>query len=303
MQTTAQKQLADFFTQLEIEKRVSIHTLTNYERDLRQLTEFCNAQNFQQWSALQPNDIRQHISNRHRKGLGSASLQRELSAMRTFYDYLLKNNLVTLNPAKYVKAPKTIRPLPKTLDVDEMSGLLEAGTDSVLEIRDVAMFELFYSSGLRLSELVDLNLVDLDLKDKSLHVQAGKGGKARILPIGCKAILAIQNWLKHRVARNETEKAVFLSKNGSRIGQRSVQKRLAEWCLKKGVPQHVYPHALRHSFASHLLQSSQDLRAVQELLGHVNINTTQIYTHLDFEHLAKVYDNAHPRAKKKPIVV
>lgn len=299
MQTTAQKQLADFFTQLEIEKRVSIHTLTNYERDLRQLTEFCNAQNFQQWSVLQPNDIRQHISNRHRKGLGSASLQRELSAMRTFYDYLLKNNLVTLNPAKYVKAPKTIRPLPKTLDVDEMSGLLEAGTDSVLEIRDVAMFELFYSSGLRLSELVDLNLADLDLKDKSLRVQAGKGGKARILPIGSKAILAIQHWLTHRVARNKTEKAVFLSKHGSRIGQRSVQKRLAEWCLKKGVPQHVYPHALRHSFASHLLQSSQDLRAVQELLGHVNINTTQIYTHLDFEHLAKVYDNAHPRAKKK----
>ncbi len=301
MQILAAKQLADFFTQLEIEKRVSIHTLTNYQRDLRQLTDFCTKQQFENWSELQTNDIRQHVANRHRQGLSSASLQRELSAMRTFYDYLLKNNFATLNPAKYVKAPKAIRKLPKTLDVDQISGLLEAGTDSVLEVRDVAMFELFYSSGLRLSELVDLNLQDLDLSDKSLRVQSGKGGKARILPIGSKAILAIKNWLKHRVARKETEKAVFLSKNGDRLCQRSVQLRLEKWCIKKGIPQHVHPHALRHSFASHLLQSSQDLRAVQELLGHENINTTQIYTHLDFQHLADVYDNAHPRAKKREL--
>jgi integrase/recombinase XerC len=163
------------------------------------------------------------------------------------------------------------------------------------------MFELFYSSGLRLSELVDLNLADLDLRDKSLRVQSGKGGKARILPIGSKAILAMQNWLTHRVARSENEQAVFLSQRGGRLCQRSVQYRLEQWCIKKGVAQHVHPHALRHSFASHLLQSSQDLRAVQELLGHTSISTTQIYTHLDFEHLAKVYDNAHPRAKKKPV--
>lgn len=301
MQTIAAKQLADFFTQLEIEKRVSIHTLTNYERDLRHLTDFCTKQRFEHWSDLQTNDIRQHVANRHRQGLSSASLQRELSAMRSFYQYLLANNLATLNPAKYVKAPKAIRKLPKTLDVDQISGLLEAGTNSVLEVRDVAMFELFYSSGLRLTELVDLNLVDLDLSDKTLRVQSGKGGKSRILPIGGKAILAIKNWLQHRVARNETEKAVFLSKNGSRLRQRSVQLRLEQWCIKKGIPQHVHPHALRHSFASHLLQSSQDLRAVQELLGHANINTTQIYTHLDFQHLAKVYDEAHPRAKKREI--
>ncbi len=301
MNPIAAKQLADFFTQLEIEKRVSIHTLTNYQRDLRQLTDFCIKQKFEHWSELQSNDIRQHVANRHRQGLGSASLQRELSAMRSFYQYLLANNLATQNPAKHVKAPKAIRKLPKTLDVDQVSGLLDAGTDSVLEVRDVAMFELFYSSGLRLSELVDLNLLDLDLSDKTLRVQSGKGGKARILPIGSKAVLAIQNWLKHRVARNETEKAVFLSKNGDRLCQRSVQLRLEQWCIKKGVPQHVHPHALRHSFASHLLQSSQDLRAVQELLGHANINTTQIYTHLDFQHLAKVYDEAHPRAKKQEI--
>ena len=301
MNVLATQQLTDFFTQMEVEQRVSIHTLTNYQRDLRHLMDFCDKQKFEQWSELQPNDIRQHVANRHRQGLGSASLQRQLSAMRSFYQYLLKNEFVTLNPAKYVKAPKSIRKLPKTLDVDQVGGLLDAGTDSVLEVRDVAMFELFYSSGLRLSELVDLNLPDLDLNDKSLRVQSGKGGKARILPIGSKAILAIRNWLQHRVARNETELAVFLSKNGNRLCQRSVQYRLEQWCLKKGIAQHVHPHALRHSFASHLLQSSQDLRAVQELLGHSSISTTQIYTHLDFEHLAKVYDSAHPRAKKKPV--
>ncbi|MEI7839366.1 MAG: tyrosine recombinase XerC [Methylococcaceae bacterium] len=301
MKALAAKQLADFFTQLEIEKRVSLHTLTNYQRDLRHLTDFCDKQKFEHWSELQPNDIRQHVANRHRQGLSSASLQRELSAMRGFYQYLLKNNWATINPAHYVKAPKSIRKLPKTLDVDQVGGLLDAGTNSVLEVRDVAMFELFYSSGLRLSELVDLNLSDLDLNDKSLRVQSGKGGKARILPIGSKAILAIRNWLTHRVACSENEQAVFLSQRGGRLCQRSVQYRLEQWCIKKGVAQHVNPHALRHSFASHLLQSSQDLRAVQELLGHTSISTTQIYTHLDFEHLAKVYDNAHPRAKKKPV--
>ncbi len=301
MQAIAAKQLDNFLRQLEIEQRVSVHTLKSYQHDLCQLTNFCSKQKLSHWSELKPNDIRQHIANRHRQGLSSKSLQRELSAMRGFYNYLLKNNLVTLNPAQYVKAPKSTRKLPKTLDVDQVGGLLDAGADSVLEVRDLAMFELFYSSGLRLSELVDLNLSDLDLADKLLRVQAGKGGKARILPIGSKAIIAIKNWLKHRVARSENEKAVFISIRGDRLCQRSVQLRLAQWCIKKGVPEHVHPHMLRHSFASHLLQSSQDLRAIQELLGHSSISTTQIYTHLDFQHLAKVYDNAHPRAKKKPV--
>lgn len=295
------QQLTDFLNYLEIEKRVSLHTLNSYQRDLKQFIQFCKTQNFEHWSLLQPNDIRHHIANRHRAGLSGTSLQRELSAIRSFYNYLLKYKSVTFNPAQYVKAPKTIRKLPKTLDVDQVTGLLDAGADSVLEVQDLAMFELFYSSGLRLSELVDLNLPDLDLKDKSLRVQSGKGGKARILPIGNKAVVAIENWLKHRQPNSEKEFAVFLSKKGSRISQRAVQLRLEEWCIKKGIPQHVHPHMLRHSFASHLLQSSQDLRAVQELLGHSNIATTQIYTHLDFEHLAKVYDNAHPRAKKKPV--
>jgi len=295
------KQLSDFFTYLEIEKRVSLHTLTSYQRDLKQFTQFCEMQKFEHCSQLQPNDIRHHIANRHRQGLGGASLQRELSAIRSFYNYLLKYNFAPLNPAQYVKAPKAIRKLPKTLDVDQVSGLLDAGTDSILEVQDLAMFELFYSSGLRLSELVDLNLPDLDLKDKSLRVQSGKGRKARILPIGSKAVTAIENWLKHRQPNSEKEFALFLSKKGGRISRRAVQLRLKEWCIKKGVAQHIHPHMLRHSFASHLLQSSQHLRAVQELLGHSNIATTQIYTHLDFEHLAKIYDNAHPRAKKKPV--
>lgn len=295
------QQLTDFIVYLETEKRVSLNTITSYKRDLQQFTQFCEKQNFEHWSALQPNDIRSHVASRHRQGLGGSSLKRELSAIRSFYNYLLKHKLVTVNPAQYIKAPKTIRKLPKTLDVDQISGFLEAGTNSVLEIQDVAMFELFYSSGLRLSELVNLNLSDLDLKDKLLRVQSGKGGKARVLPIGSKAIIALENWFKHRQPNSEIELAVFLSKKGRRISCRMVQLRLKEWCIKKGVSQHIHPHMLRHSFASHLLQSSQDLRAVQELLGHSNIATTQIYTHLDFEHLAKVYDNAHPRAKKKPV--
>jgi len=200
-----------------------------------------------------------------------------------------------------VRAPKQARRLPKTLDVDQINGLLDAGTDSVLEIRDLAMFELFYSSGLRLSELTALNLADLDMSDKSLIIRMGKGGKSRLLPIGHKAICILQQWLQlraNRVAASET--AIFISKRGSRLSQRSVEARLTLWCKKKGIAEHVHPHMLRHSFASHLLESSQDLRSVQELLGHSNISTTQIYTHLDFQHLADIYDKAHPRAKKKP---
>ncbi|MEN9755948.1 MAG: tyrosine recombinase XerC [Pseudomonadota bacterium] len=299
MQAIARQQLADFLKQLDVEQRVSIHTLKSYQRDLQHLVTFCLTKNCEQWAQLQTSDVRQHIATRHRKGLSSKSLQRELSAIRCFYRYLFTKAIVSANPAQHVKAPKQARKLPKTLDVDEVGGLLDAGVDSVLEVRDLAMFELFYSSGLRLSELVQLNLADIDLRGKSLRVQEGKGGKARILPIGSKAIEALQNWFTHRQARSDKEVAVFLSVRGERLSQRSVEYRLAQWCTKKGIQSHVHPHMLRHSFASHLLQSSQDLRAVQELLGHSSISTTQIYTHLDFEHLAKVYDNAHPRAKKK----
>jgi len=293
--------LVNFLEQLTVEKRSSSHTVANYQRDIRRLQNFCSSKAIEQWSAVTQNDIRSHIATRHRQGIGSSSLQRELSAIRSFYGYLLKKRYAELNPAQHVKAPKQVKKLPKTMDVDQVKGLLEAGTSSILEMRDLAMFELFYSSGLRLSELAALNIEDIDLHDQSLVVRSGKGGKSRLLPVGVKAIAAINLWLQQRIQKSASlEEAVFVTSTGKRLGQRSIELRLELWCKKKGIAEHIHPHMLRHSFASHLLEASQDLRAVQELLGHSNISTTQIYTHLDFQHLAEVYDNAHPRAKKKP---
>ncbi|MFK5951395.1 MAG: tyrosine recombinase XerC [Methylococcales bacterium] len=289
--------LASYFQYLEFEKRVSVHTLKSYQRDIKHLLNYCVAQKIQQWQDIQVTDIRNHIASRHRKGIASKSLQRELSAIRSFYNYQIKNQHLQNNPARHIKAPKQEKKLPKVLDVDQMSGILESSPDSILEIRDLAMFELFYSSGLRLSELSALNMDDIDLVDRELRVLKGKGNKQRNLPVGSKAISALEKWLK---CRTETlDSAIFISNKGKRLGQRSIQLRLDRWCKKIGLPEHVHPHMLRHSFASHLLESSHDIRAVQELLGHSNLSTTQIYTHLDFQHLAEVYDNAHPRAKKK----
>ncbi len=300
MHADALQMLAAFFAQLTVEKRASGHTIKSYQRDIKNLTSYCKDRSIQHWTDLRQSDIRAHIASRHRQGLSSKSLQRELSAIRSFYNFLLKNRLADSNPAQQIKAPRQARKLPKTLDVDQINGLLEAGTSSALEIRDLAMFELFYSSGLRLSELAALDLADVDLTDNSLIVRTGKGGKSRILPIGSKAVTAINNWLQQRLKNIAvSEPALFVSIRGTRLGQRSIELRLEQWCNKKGIAEHIYPHMLRHSFASHLLESSQDLRAVQELLGHSNISTTQIYTHLDFQHLADVYDKAHPRAKKK----
>jgi len=293
-----QKQQSDFLQQLKIEKRASVHTLKNYQRDLKHLAEFCISHKIADWSAVTPADLLKHVAERHRLGLSSKSLQRELSAIRSFYLFLMKTGQVDNNPAQHVKAPKQSRKLPKTLDVDQVSALLDAGASSVLEIRDVAMFELFYSSGLRLNELSSLNLTDIDIPDRQLIVVNGKGGKSRLLPIGSKAIQALQAWLKVRSVVNQDEYALFTSAKGKRLGNRSIQLRLKQWCKNKGIPESVHPHMLRHSFATHLLETSRDLRAVQELLGHENISTTQIYTHLDFQHLAEVYDQAHPRAKK-----
>ncbi|NOT86125.1 MAG: tyrosine recombinase XerC [Methylococcaceae bacterium] len=299
MDAQALQALADFYEHLNTERRLSSHTSASYQHDLQLLVIYCQTQQIEHWNAVTVIHIRAHIASRHRQGMGSKSLQRELSAIRSFYKFLLKRHGVTANPAQQVRAPKQGRKLPKTLDVDQVTGLLEAGTDSLLEIRDLAIFELCYSSGLRLSELTALNVNDVDLHDQSLIVRHGKGNKSRFLPIGSKAVNALQHWLRHRTVATSDELAVFTSKQGKRLTQRSVQLRLAQWCIKKGITEHVHPHMLRHSFASHLLESSQDLRAVQELLGHSNISTTQIYTHLDFQHLARVYDQAHPRAKKK----
>ncbi|ESS71550.1 tyrosine recombinase XerC [Methyloglobulus morosus KoM1] len=303
MSPIAVETLEKFLNQLRFEKRASEHTVSNYQRDLERLSTYCVDKQISDWADLKQIDVRAHIAARHRKGMGSKTLQRELSAIRSFYVFLLKNGWVESNPAQYVKAPKQARKLPKTLDVDQVNGLLEAGANSPLEIRDLAMFELFYSSGLRLSELKALDIADLDLTDRSLIVRSGKGGKSRVLPIGEKAVAAINNWLQKRMIMTTVgNTALFVGTKGSRLGQRSIELRLAQWCKKKGLDQHIHPHMLRHSFASHLLESSQDLRAVQELLGHSNISTTQIYTHLDFQHLAEIYDKAHPRAKKAKLL-
>ncbi|BBA32968.1 tyrosine recombinase XerC [Methylocaldum marinum] len=300
MQQNAEEQVASFLDVLRSQQRVSAHTLSNYSRDLAQLKRYCDVHGIECWENLLSQHVRDHIAARHLEGLGSRSLQRALSAIRSFLNFLVKRRQLEGNAARGVRPPKAPRKLPALLDADQMTGLLEGELDSELEIRDVAMWELFYSSGLRLSELVSLELQDLDLNDGTVLIRYGKGQKSRILPIGRCARAAIERWLvvRHRYAR-AGEDAVFVSRRGVRIAGRTVQLRLDRWQNKRGLPEHVHPHMLRHSFASHILESSGDLRAVQELLGHANLSTTQIYTHLDFQHLASVYDRSHPRAKRR----
>lgn len=286
----------NFVEYLRSQKRASVNTVVSYQRDLLRLRAYCQENSIESWEQLQQIDIRSYITDRHKAKKGPKTLQRDLAAIRSFFRYLQKHRQLEHNPAVGVQAPKAAKKLPKLLDVDQVCGMLNAHADQILEIRDLAMFELFYSSGLRLSELVMLDLRDLSFSDASLLVRFGKGGKQRQLPVGSKAIAAIQAWL---ACRPDVEsKALFISKQGKRLSPRSVQLRLQRWCEKLKLPEKIHPHMLRHSFASHMLESSQDIRAVQELLGHSDIGTTQIYTHLDFQHLAKVYDNAHPRAKK-----
>ena len=289
----------DFLAKLRYERQLSPHTLQAYQRDLTVFADFLATQPVTQLKQIDEHYIRNFLAWRHRQGIQSKSLQRQLAAVRSFFNFLLSEGKLAYNPAKGVQAPKVARKLPTTLDVDQTGRLLEIKSDAPLAIRDKAILELFYSSGLRLSELVNLGLVDIDLHDAVVQV-IGKGNKARHLPVGKKAINAIQAWLKIRsnYLINE-QSALFISQRGSRLSARSIQKRMSSWAIKQGIDIHVHPHMLRHSFASHLLESSGDLRAVQELLGHADISTTQIYTHLDFQHLAKVYDAAHPRARKK----
>jgi integrase/recombinase XerC len=236
---------------------------------------------------------------RHRAGAGGKTIQRELSALRSLFRYLLREGDVGQSPAQGVRAPKSPRKLPGTLDADQLCALLDHPDDEPLALRDTAMIELFYSSGLRLAELVSVNLGDIDMDDGTLEV-LGKGAKTRRVPVGRHAREAVVHWLKVRpLLAGSGERALFVSQRGNRIHPRTVQQRLQRWALEKGATRNVHPHLLRHSFASHLLESSGDLRAVQELLGHADISTTQVYTHLDFQHLAQVYDKAHPRAKRK----
>ncbi len=288
----------NFLRHLRLERRLSPRTLEAYRRDLEDIRAWLQEQQ-RDWLDLTQAEVRAWTALRHRQGLSGRSLQRRLAALRAFYAYLKREGHIRRNPAVGVRAPKLRRKLPSTLDVDQMKQLLELSGDHPLDIRDQAMMELLYSSGLRLAELVSADLTDLDLSDAMIEV-TGKGRKTRRLPVGRKAREALQNWLRIRpsLARND-EQALFVSQRGQRLSPRSVQSRLAKRAREQGSPRHVHPHLLRHSFASHMLESSGDLRAVQELLGHADISTTQIYTHLDFQHLAQVYDQAHPRAHKK----
>jgi integrase/recombinase XerC len=260
---------------------------------------YCDAAGIQNWERLTTPEVRGWVAAMHRRGLSGKSIQRALSALRTFFRYLLREQIVTSNPANSVTAPKTARRLPKTLTADQATQLVTREDRAPLMLRDRALWELMYSSGLRLSEVVNLNLAELDLPSGIVRV-TGKGKKVRDVPVGAKACEVLRVWLSSRQqVTDKDEPAVFVTRNGERLTGRAIQARLRQWSVKQGMEVPVHPHMLRHSFASHVLESSGDLRAVQEMLGHANISTTQIYTHLDFQHLASVYDKAHPRARKK----
>lgn len=292
-----QEVLNGYLAYLSNERQYSPLTIENYTRDIRQLFKAAGEIAL---ADLKSHQIRRFIAQLHGAGLGGKSLARMLSAWRGFYTYLIRDHHYTSNPCSGLRAPKSARNLPHTLSPDEAVRMVDlpAG-DDVLAVRDKAMFELLYSSGLRLAELVSLNPDALDFNDASVRV-TGKGNKTRIIPLGSHAISALQQWLQQRSALAKDDvPALFINRNGGRISTRSVQLRMKEWGIKQGLSTNVHPHLLRHSFASHVLQSSGDLRAVQEMLGHASISTTQVYTHLDFQYLAKIYDSAHPRAKKK----
>ena len=285
---------AAFLDYLRDVRNLSPHTQSNYRRDLLSLQAHAGDKDP---TTLDEADIRAWVSSLHRRGLAGSSIQRSLSAARSFYNYLGRESGRPRNPAASVQAPRKPRQLPKTLDADQMDRYLSPQGEDALTLRDLAMAELFYSSGLRLSELAAVNVGDIDAQTRLLTV-TGKGNKTRTVPVGGVALEAVAQWQKARVA-SDGETALFTTVRGKRISVRSIQARLKLLGRKAGIHQDVHPHMLRHSFASHMLESSGDLRAVQELLGHANIATTQIYTHLDFQHLAKVYDAAHPRARRR----
>ncbi len=290
--------LKDFYSYLESERRYSPHTLAAYQRDLDAFITFSKQYNFISWKQFDDLHVRAFVASQHRKGLSGTSLQRQLSSIRSLFNYLCRHHRADKNPAQGVPAPRAPKRLPETLTVDQLECLLAFPGDDALACRDRAVMELFYGCGLRLSELTGLELGDIDWQQGTVTV-TGKGRKQRHVPFGSKAETALKQWLQHRsILLEQPEKALFISRNGTRISNSSVQQRLKKRAKQQGVGISLHPHMLRHSFASHLLESSKDLRAVQELLGHANLSTTQIYTHLDFQHLAGVYDKAHPRSRK-----
>jgi integrase/recombinase XerC len=296
---------------LTAERRCSPHTVAAYTRDLQALVSYCDRMGLESWTALDSGHLRAFAARQHAGGLGPRSIQRRLSAVRSFYEFLqreahaLRNAQeqsevarIRSNPGQDVQAPKAPRRLPQTLDADQMARLLDIPAGEPFATRDRAIMELLYSSGLRLAEVVGLDLGGLDLRDRTVHV-LGKGSKARLVPVGRVAVRALEQWLTERGAlARPGEQALFLGRSGRRLGRRAVELRVAYWARRQGLTASVYPHLFRHSFASHLLESGAELRGVQELLGHADIATTQIYTHLDFQHLARIYDATHPRARR-----
>ena len=298
----AQQHQRDYLSYLTHERRLSANTAASYKRDIDELISLVGAGNL---GELQSHQIRRFVAQLHARGLDGRSIARMLSAWRGLYRYLVRDRGFAANPCMGVRAPKAARRLPHALSPDEATRLMqidegdEGDKGEALALRDKAMFELFYSSGLRLSELTSMSLGDIDVTDGTVRV-TGKGGKTRVVPVGRHALVALDVWLAPRaLLAHSDETALFLGQSGRRLGVRAVQLRLKHWAAKLGLDRSLHPHMLRHSFASHLLQSSGDLRAVQEMLGHASISTTQVYTQLDFQHLSKVYDAAHPRARRK----
>jgi integrase/recombinase XerC len=289
----------NFIRHLEYERRLSDLTCKHYRRDLEALRRFCDKNGVNSWADIDSEHIRAFSAAGYRRGLSPRSIQRRLSAARTFFRYLLREKYVKTNPVVSVSAPKSGKHLPGNLDADRMARLVDIPGDEPIVNRDRAILELLYSSGLRLSELTDLNCGDVDVQDATVRV-TGKGSKDRIVPVGKHALRALAKWHKSRSQfAAQDEHALFVSNRGTRLSPRSVQARVSHWARRQGIDAKVFPHLFRHSFATHLLESSHDLRGVQELLGHANISTTQVYTHLDFQHLAQIYDKTHPRARAK----
>jgi integrase/recombinase XerC len=288
--------IAAYLQYLEVERQYSPHTQSNYQRDLKHLQAFCDQQQLQSLDQLHSHHLRQLLGQLHRKGLAPTSLHRWLSSVRSFFKFSIKQRLCQIDPTTGLRAPKAQKRLPKTLDADQINQFMEIQGDDFMALRDRAMLELFYSSGLRLAELAASNWGDVDIPEGSIRV-TGKGSREREVPVGRHALQALKAWRKE--TGGEAGDPIFISKQGKRLGHRAIQDRLRKLGIQQGTDQPVHPHMLRHSFASHMLESSGDLRGVQELLGHANLSTTQVYTHLDFQHLAKIYDSAHPRAQKK----
>lgn len=290
--------LQKYYDYLRIERQLSPYTLSNYQRQLSAVVDILQHNGVQSWQQLNPSMVRFILAESKKSGLQEKSLALRLSALRQFLHYLVLQDELKVNPATGISAPKQGKHLPKNIDQEQVTKLLDNQSKEPIDIRDKAMLELMYSAGLRLSELQGLNLGSINTRVREVRV-LGKGNKERILPFGRHASHAIQQWLKVRLCFNPKDDALFVSSLGNRMSHRTIQKRMEIWGIKQGLNAHLNPHKLRHSFATHMLEASSDLRAVQELLGHSNLSTTQIYTHLNFQHLAEVYDKSHPRAKRK----